>query len=155
MKKRYVLMALTMAWAWSCAVWAQGDEKVLVLRTGEIVRGAAVKEGASYKVVSGVLGPLTIQETDVTSIHEATEASAEWEKRKNQILSDPGAVASLQGMTQDREIMDFVMDPDVQKALKDQDIEALKNNPKFIQFASHPDVQKLAQDLMAKEKQQE
>lgn len=153
MKKRYLFVVLALAWAWGFVVWAQSDEKILVLRTGEVVRGVAVKEGASYKVTSNVLGPLTIQETDVTSIHDATEASGEWEKRKDQLLSDPGAVASLQGMAQDREIMDFVMDPDVQKALKDQDVEALRNNPKFIQFASHPDVQKLAQQMMAKDKQ--
>jgi hypothetical protein len=152
-KKRFFFAVLTLVWALGGAAWAQSEEKVVVLRTGEVVRGVTVKEGTAYKVQSELLGPLTIQEVDVVSVHEAGDAADEWQKRKDQLMSDPAAMASIQGMVQDKEILDFVMDPEVQRALKEQDIEALRSNPKFIQFANNPQVQKLVEESMAKEKQ--
>lgn len=152
MKK--MLWAVLLAVVFGCGVGlAFAEDKVVVLRSGEVLRGMVVKEGTDYKVTSEILGALTVREADVISIHEAGAVNQEWKRRQEVMMSDPKAMASIQDLAKNKEIVDLVMDPELQAAIQRQDMEALQKNPKFIQFAQNPEIQKLVQESMAKKEQ--
>jgi len=154
MKKNIFCGALAIVMASGWISWAASVETVVVLRSGEVIRGVVVREGPAYKVRSEILGNLEVQAADVISVHEATAPAEELKKRQEELMSDPDTMSSIQDLAQDKEIVALVMDPDMLDAIKRHDIEALQKNPKFIEFAKHPEIQKLVQESMAKQTEQ-
>jgi hypothetical protein len=150
--KSFVGGLLLLAFLGTPSGYAQ--EKIISLRDGTLMKGKVLsKEGNIYRIETQVLGVVAVKESDVVMIQDpssqAPAPTSQTEVYEKKILENSGTIATIQDLSQNKEVMDIFSDPELKSAILRKDYEYLKNNPKFLKFTQNPSVQKIVQDVTA------
>ncbi|MDD5019569.1 MAG: hypothetical protein PHH75_05160 [Candidatus Omnitrophica bacterium] len=142
------IFAAALVWVCGAGAFAEPDSKanaVIRLKDGGVVIGQVLgKESGQYRIMTGSMGIVSVSENDIVSFE--SKGSAGWEQYERAIVENPQSIASIQGLTQDEEIMQIISDPKVKDAIARQDLEYLKTNEKFLKFMNHPTVKQIIQN---------
>lgn len=158
MKKRTSLLLSIIFLGSVCPLHAQ-PVKGITLKDGSKLQGKVLQlsEGI-YTIETPNLGKINIPESDILSI-ESKDASAEPSspalKEKvaevqNSIMSDPNVMDDIQKLTQDKEIMGILSDPDFVKDAMSMDQEKLEQNQKTQDLLENPKIRSLINKINQK-----
>lgn len=150
-----ILFLAVFLWAGSCCA----QEKIITLKDGTLMKGKVLsKADHLYRIETQVLGVVTVSEADIMMIEDPSSVAppaSQMEVYQKKILENPGIVATIQELAEDKEIMDMFSDPDLKNAIVRRDVEYLKNNPKFLKFTQNPSLQKIVQEVTTQEQSPE
>ena len=138
------------------AAGAEGDQKLVRLRDGTVLRGTVVPSASGvFLIKTQSLGEVQVAPDDILSVETLTDAYQEDKGRKIQelksdILGNQEAMASVRQLAENDEIAAIMSDEELQAAIFSLDFEALDQSPKFQAFANHPDVQALVRQIRNK-----
>jgi hypothetical protein len=149
---------------------ALAGQSLIELRDGSTIAGALVRvEGAVYVIQSATLGEVRIPESEVLSIRPVSAGTPGGERGgtqvgagpsgagtpsagalggqiqdlQQQLTQDPqlmGAIAALQG---DPQLRAALADPEFARAVLSGDLDALQQDPRFIELMRHPGIQEI------------
>jgi len=163
-----ILSAITTA-------FADQSQQVITLKDGSQIKGdlAGIENGI-YTIKTPVIGDVHVAAGDVASITSGTgNANAPVAALQNQasgstpnldaqiaasqqkLMSNPQAMATLQQMAQDPDIMQALSDPALVQAVTSHDYQAVQSNPKIQELMNNPKMQALLQKLAAQQQQQQ
>lgn len=161
--------------------FADQVEQVITLKDGSQIRGqlSGIENGV-YTVKTPIIGDVHVTASDVASITNGGAAPAAGITQNNtgnaaaspqaggpipitdqqiaaqqqNLMANPQAVADLQQMAQDPEIMQILSDPALVQAVANHDYQAIQSNPKLQELMSNPKMQALLQKIAAQQQQQ-
>lgn len=135
----------------SSLVFAQ--ERIVKLKDGTIFRGKVLsKEKDIYKIESNILGIIAVKDSDILSIEEAAPVvPGALNNLQQKLAGDPNTMQSIQSLSQDKEVVEILSDPQLKAAIMRQDVDYLKNNEKFLKFTNNPSVKKIITDVTTKQ----
>lgn len=161
----------------SCFLWATAFsfadqvEQVITLKDGSQIKGqlSGIENGV-YTVKTPIIGDVHVAASDVASITTGGSAPAaslppaggapvpisdqQIMAQQQSLMANPAAMADLQQMAQDPEIMKALSDPALVQAVTSHDYQALQSNPKLQELMSNPKMQALVQRIADQQKQQ-
>ncbi|MBF0478312.1 MAG: hypothetical protein HQL26_02405 [Candidatus Omnitrophica bacterium] len=144
-------------------------ENIIHLKDGSNIKGQVTSlNNGLYTIKTETLGNLTIKAEDVANINnpaipqtkpaetnpqvlqnQMNAASPDIKAMQNKILADPNMMQQVQGLINDKEIMNIIQDPEFMKAIMSQNVEAIKDNPKTEELLKNPNMQKMLQQMGA------
>ena len=131
------------------------QEKLIKLKDGTVMRAKVIsKEGELYRFESASMGAVNVKASDVVMIAEPDFASmpkSEADEYQKKIMENPETMATIQALAQDKQVVEMLSDPALQKAIMNQDVEYLKSNAKFQNFTNSPAIKKIVSDVSKKE----
>ncbi len=160
--------------------FADQPQQVITLKDGSQIKGdvSGIENGV-YTIKIPVIGNVHVAASDVASITNATgngtppvtalptnntnypPASGSAPNMDQQIaasqqklMSNPQAMAELEQIAQDPDIMKALSDPTLVQAVTSHDYQAVQSNPKVQELMSNPKMQALLQKLAAQQQQQ-
>jgi hypothetical protein len=151
--------------------FADQAEQVITLKDGSQIKGqlSGIENGV-YTVKTPIIGDIHVAASDVASITTGGGAPAsalpqasgapvpitdqQIMTQQKSLMANPAAMADLQQMAQDPEIMKVLSDPALMQAVSSHDYQALQNNPKLKELMSNPKMQALLQRMTAQQQQQ-
>lgn len=161
--------------------FADQSEQVITLKDGSQIKGelSGIENGI-YTIKTPIIGDVHVAAGDVASITTSGGASAggvaqnnagnaagslaagasnpgmdqQFTAQQQKLMSNPEAMAEVQKIAQDPEIMQALSDPALVQAVTTHDYQALQNNPKLQELMSNPKMQALIQKLAAQQQQQ-
>jgi hypothetical protein len=159
--------------------FADQADQVITLKDGSQIKGqlAGVENGV-YTVKTPIIGDVHVSASDVASITNASASAAAAANNTNttvspqagstipitdqqimtqqqNLMANPQAMASLQEMAQDPDIMKALSDPDLVQAVTTHNYQAIQTNPKMQELMNNPKMQALLQKLAAQQQQQQ
>jgi len=136
---------------------AQGEEKVVRLRDGTVLRGTLVSSADGvFRVKTRALGQVQVDPGEILSIEGPAGTSAgavragRMQELKSEMLGDPEVMASIQDLARNEEIAAIMEDEGLQAAIMSLDLDYLRRDEKFRAFTQHPDVQAIVQKVKGK-----
>lgn len=136
-----------------------GLEATIRLKDGSVIKGQVLgREGDKYRIMSTTLGLLAVKESDVASMEEKKAEdelpappanlmeSSQAQQIQGALMNNPQTMQTIQDLSQNKDVMDVVSDPQVKDAIARQDIEYLRNNEKFQKFMNNPSVKGIVQN---------
>jgi len=161
--------------------FADQVEQVITLKDGSQIKGqlSGIENGV-YTVKTPIIGDVHVAASDVASITNGGATPAAGIAQNNagnaaslpqagatvpitdqqimaqqqNLMANPQAVADLQQIAQDPEIMQLLSDPALVQAVTSHDYQALQANPKLQELMSNPKMQALLQKIAAQQQQQ-
>lgn len=131
------------------------QEKLIKLKDGTVMRAKVIsKEGELYRFESASMGAVNVKASDVVMIAEpdlANMPKSEADEYQKKIMENPEAMATIQELAQDKQVVEMLSDPALQKAIMNQDVEYLKSNAKFQNFTNNPSIKKIVSDISKNE----
>jgi hypothetical protein len=170
------LLAAALLWPLSAPLGAaEGGMKSFQLRDGSVISGRLLELKQGHFVVeSPSLGQLRIPEDDVLAMTaagtpvvqppatpKAAPSSAiavggpyagDIQAAQTQILSSPDLMADVQALAQDPQMQALVNDPAFINALMSGNLQAIQDNPRTHKLMSNPKVQQLIGKVLAAKK---
>ncbi|MBF0570837.1 MAG: hypothetical protein HQL12_03085 [Candidatus Omnitrophica bacterium] len=158
------------------ASFADQAEQVITLKDGSQIKGtlAGIDNGI-YTVKTPIIGDVHVAAGDVASITngnvpvaapstnnaafpgQSSDVTSNMDQQvaanQQRLMANPQAMADLQQIAQDPEIMQALSDPAVVQAVTSHDYQAVKNNPKIQALMTNPKMQALLQKLAAGQQQ--
>ena len=177
---KFILILAALILFTNMAVFADQGEQVITLKDGSQIKGnlAGIENGI-YTIKTPIIGDVHVAASDVASITNGAgngtapvaalptnntnypPASGPVPNMDQQIaasqqklMSNPQAMAELQQIAQDPEIMRALSDPALVQAVTSHDYQAVQNNPKIQELMNNPKMQALLQKLAAQQQQQ-
>ncbi len=127
------------------------QEKIIKLKDGTVMRAKVLsKENNQYRFESSTIGVVVVKESDVLMIEDPSAQNLpqkEADMYQKRIMENPEAVAAIQELAQDARVLEMLSDPNLKGAIMRQDMEYLKNNAKFQEFANSSTVKKIVADV--------
>lgn len=163
--RRILVLALFLSF-FCRTVWAltSGPDAVIRLKDGSIIKGQVLgKDGDKYRILSSSLGLIAVKDSDVVSLEEKQMPekppapaqaspgpleSSQAQQIQGALLDNPQTVKSIQDLSQDKDVLDIVSDPQIKDAIARQDLEYLRNNEKFLKFMENPSVKEVVQSAV-------
>jgi hypothetical protein len=160
MKKKiiYLLVLLSLI---SSKAFAGANSKI-ELTDGSIINGKIVSyTNGVYAVDSQGAGTVIIKESmiknigfinapdtqTVTAPENNNLLSPQAEALKNQIMSDPKMMDSIETLKDDPQVQEIINDPEIMNAIKAGDLNALSKNSKFMGLTKNPTIQKIKDNV--------
>ena len=157
-----VMMALALA---AGTVQAEPKTRTITLKDGSTIQGkiTGIDQGA-YVVESPTLGQVKVSEDNVVSVLAPGEQAAltapgassglvlssdQMQNAQAQITSNPQAMADIQALASDPEVVQLISDPAFMQAVQSRDMSAIQANPRTAALMSNPKVKALIEKLQA------
>ncbi len=138
---------------------AFAEEKTVTLKDGSVLVGEVLgKVAGFYRIRTASLGMVNVKEENVASIDYASSAgspASQIDVYQRKIATNPDIMASVRDLSNDKEVVQMMSDPEFTSALMRQDTEFLKNDPRFIKFSQNPSIQKIVQQLLTENAEKE
>lgn len=171
--KKIGFSVLFFSLAFGRASFTYAQERVVKLKDGTTLQGTVLsKENDVYKIMTSTLGVISVKDADIVSIETggvppwlsndhpqagqtgtgkevSLTPKADIEAYKQKIMTDPNTMKSIQSLTENKEFIAILNDPQLRSAIMRQDIEYLKNNEKFQKLSNDPEVRKIAEEVQA------
>jgi len=158
----YSLIASKLLWA--------DSTKIITLKDGSQLAGEITSvQNEVYSVQTKNLGLLQINGANIASITtpsldtdlpapvfpiQPESSSSDAGQFKNQVqqlqgqfLTNPSFIADIQSITQDKEIMQLLSDPELLGIVSSYNPEKIKNDPKIQQLLQNPKIKKLIEKM--------
>ena len=133
------------------AVSCHAQEKLIKLKDGTVMRAKVIsKAGDVYSFETASMGAVNVKASDVVMIAEpdlTDMPKGEADEYQKKIMENPEAMAIIQELAQDKQVVEMLSDPALQKAIINQDVEYLTNNAKFQNFTNNPAIKKIVSDI--------
>jgi len=160
--------------AFAALSYADQSDQVITLKDGSQIKGhlSGIENGV-YTVNTPIIGDVHVAAGDVASITNPGASPAGTNQnntnpaasgvsavpitdqqimtQQQNLMSNPQAMADLQQMAQDPEIMKALSDPAIVQAVTNHDYQSLQNNPKLQELLSNPKMQALLQKLSSQQ----
>jgi hypothetical protein len=135
---------------------------VITLKDGSVVHGEVVSlNNGTYVINTTNMGQVSTPAQNVASIAEnqaaapATEIPAntnikslpEFQTMQNKIVSNPEAMADIQKLMEDPEVMSIISDPAFIAAVQSGNVASLQSDPRLQKLANNPKIQALMQKV--------
>ena len=150
--------------------FADQVQQVITLKDGSQIKGELSGiENGQYTIKTPIIGDVHVAASDVASITNgnnpvaavqtqpsppaAVNSDQQIAAAQQQLISNPQAMASLQQMAQDPEVMQALSDPALVQAVTSHDYQAVQNNPKVQELMNNPKMQALLQKIAAQQQQ--
>ncbi len=155
--------------------FADDAEQVITLKDGSQIKGqlAGINNGV-YTVKTPIIGDVHVAASDVASITNgaadgtaapvaampaqasgapSNNMDAQIAASQQKLMSNPQAMAELQEMAQDPEIMQALQDPALVQAVTSHNYQAVQSNPQVQALMSNPRMQAFLQKIAAEQQQ--
>jgi len=169
--KKYIFISILLICSLitSKLLWAD-SVRIITLKDGSKLSGKiGAVENDLYSVQTENLGLLQINGSNITSITEPefdTAISAlptpvpsasltgdsgqfknQVQQLQGQFMTNPGFIADIQNITQDKEIMQLLSDPELLGLVSSYDQDKIKNSPKIQQLMQNPKIKELVDKM--------
>ena len=165
-----IILSVIMIVVVACtAAYAGAGVRTITLKDGSTVQGRITGiDNGKYVVESPALGEVRIQEDNVVSIVAAGNSAAiaqsaagaqpvaavsedQLQAAQAKIMADPQAMADIQSIVSDPEIVKLVSDPAFMQAATSRDAAAIQANPRTAELMKNPKVKALIEKLQAEQ----
>ena len=149
--------------------FADQIEQVITLKDGSQIKGelSGVENGV-YTVKTPSMGDVHVSAGNVASIANSKTPMAappvtpvaapnmdqQIMAQQQKLMANPQAMADVQQIAQDPEIVQLLSDPALVQAVTSHDLQAIQNNPKIKELVNNPKMQALLKKLAAQQQQQ-
>lgn len=146
-----ILVILSLAAA-ATAVNA-AETRVIELTDGSVITGEVVSlSGSIYTVRSATLGTLRIEESKIRVIRlqgsaTTSDVGGQAKSLEDRMLGDRGIIDTIRALQDDPDLQKILQDPEIMKAVKTGDIDALMRNPEFMKLLNKQVVQDINKKL--------
>lgn len=149
--------------------FADQTDQIITLKDGSQIKGhlSGIDNGV-YTVKTPIIGDVHVAASDVASITNGnnpptaapqpmpTAASMpnmdqQIASQQQKLMANPQAIADIQQLAQDPEIMQALSDPAVVQAVTSHDYQAVQNNPKIQALMGNPKMRALLQKIAAQQ----
>jgi hypothetical protein len=165
---RFILTAAFLIFSAHSIAFAEQSEQVITLKDGSQIKGTLSGiENGIYTVKTPIIGDVHVASKDVASITSTGAAStplqnqaptapaanmdAQIAAQQQKLMANPQAMADLQQIAQDPELMQALSDPALVQAVTSHDYQAVANNPKIQELMNNPRMQALLKKLAAEQ----
>ncbi|MBF0486175.1 MAG: hypothetical protein HQL16_06650 [Candidatus Omnitrophica bacterium] len=152
------------------------SSKIITLKDGTRINGQIMNlESGRYAIQSPSMGEVKIKEDDIISITSADAAAAptapapampqtvqpvkfkgeyaqQMQAVQSEILSNPNAMAQIQELMSDPQIMEALKDPAFVAAIQSGDPNAVQSSPQFQKLLNDPKMQNMIQKIQPSSK---
>lgn len=142
--------------------------EIITLKDGSQIRGDLVSlNNGVYSVQTAAMGTINITAGNIVNItnegatptqqiipssHQQPNMDAVFQQQQAQLMSNPEAIAAIQQMAQDPEIMKILSDPALIQSVTSRDINGVSNNPKTQELLNNPKMKALLDQLQSTSK---
>ena len=151
---------------WWCSNLWSAEQRQIELNDGSVIAGEVIAfNQGTYTIKSNTLGTLTIQDSDIRTIHSPTTSSAapsslssnqainsELQNLQNLIMNDPQLMNSISSLQDDPQFQTILQDPEVMNAITSGNLNELLNNPSFVKLLEHQKVQEITKQITEQNK---
>lgn len=145
------------------AVQTVGAEpRRIELRDGTHLTGHVVSvQDGTYTIESPSLGQFQVPDSQILSIgapggtsgdnsDRLTYNRAELAAMQKSILRNEGLMSSIKALQSDQQIQALMQDPTVINAVQSGDLNALYNNPRFMELMNHPGIRAIRNQMLVR-----
>lgn len=132
---------------------------IIELNDGSSITGRIVQfEDGVYTIASDTLGNLALDQEDILSIRSKRQggnaarnglpAGIDPGALQQRIYSDPGLMAEIMALQNDRQIQGILGDPAILQHLQSGNIGALTSDPRIIDLLNHPRIKQIQRKIL-------
>ena len=169
MTKKILLLSLYFL---SASTFSFAVEQVITLKDGSQIKGelAGVENGV-YTVKTPIIGDVHVNAKDVVNISAggsiahavlpaantttpppSADMNQQIQAKQQQLMNNPQAMADLQQLMQDPEIVQLLSDPELVRAVTSRDMTAIQGNPKAQALINNPKMRALMEKMQGASK---
>jgi hypothetical protein len=135
-----------------------GEIREIELNDGSVITGELLSlSGGIYTIKSDSLGTVRVEETKIRVVRSKTPTSSGMQSNSgariqsgaltDRMMNDTEIMAVIRGLQDDPDFKKILADPEIMRAVKDNDVATLMSKPEFMRLLDKPSVRTIREKV--------